>query len=187
MSTSTSNTQLKQLKASNSERINGKVKIQTKADPSFTIAPNPGPNATSSKAPNGVQAQEVEGVSPEQRRRASGRPQMTPEEQKLALRKRVSLFYEKYVYHVYIGRAIHSDDQRYNGFDGRCLLVLVRNSTTNILAKYKDATPSFIIHLHPTHFRFDQQVHDFGIFRISSLGQCILLQQSHEGNLGMHS
>jgi hypothetical protein len=39
------------------------------------------------------------------------------------------------------------------------LTLLVRNSTTNILAKYKDAAPSLIIHLHPTHFRFDQQVY----------------------------
>jgi hypothetical protein len=37
----------------------------------------------------------------------------------------------------------------------------VRNSTTNILAKYKDAAPSLIVHLHPTHFRFDQQVRPY--------------------------
>lgn len=30
-------------------------------------------------------------------------------------------------------------------------------STSHILKKYKGSSPSFTIHLHPTHFRFDQQ------------------------------
>ena len=62
------------------------------------------------------------------------------------------------------------------------LVCVVRNSTTNILAKYKDATPSFIIHLHPTHFRFDQQVYA-AIYTIAYIsGGRVLVQQSHEGN-----
>ncbi|KZF24025.1 hypothetical protein L228DRAFT_266389 [Xylona heveae TC161] len=38
---------------------------------------------------------------------------------------------------------------------------LVR-TTAHILRKYRDAPPSLIIHLHPTHFRFDQQDGSFG-------------------------
>ena len=30
-------------------------------------------------------------------------------------------------------------------------------STSHILKKYKKAAPSVVLHLHPTHFRFDQQ------------------------------
>jgi hypothetical protein len=55
------------------------------------------------------------------------------------------------------GRTVYSYHQWYRA--DVSVLTIVRNSTTNILAKYKDATPSLIVHLHPTHFRFDQQVH----------------------------
>jgi len=87
MSTATSSTHLKQIKASPVERINGKIKIQNKLD-SNQNAPNSGPpHGTSAKPTTAPQA---EGLSPDQRRRVSGRHQMTPEEQKIALRKRVS-------------------------------------------------------------------------------------------------
>jgi hypothetical protein len=92
MATAAGNTQLKQIKALPTERINGKIKIQNKQDMSS-------PNVTNANvAPNGtipnvnakaVSGQQGEGLSPEQRRRVSGRPQMTTEEQKQALRKRV--------------------------------------------------------------------------------------------------
>jgi hypothetical protein len=59
-----------------------------------------------------------------------------------------------------LGRTVHPHNQWYSTLvNDYMLTVLVRNSTTNILAKYKDSAPSLIIHLHPTHFRFDQQVY----------------------------
>ena len=85
MSAGTSNTYLKQIKASPAERINGKVKLPPKSEANGSLSAN-APNGTTGKGPNGQQA---EGMSPEQRKRVSGRPQMTTEEQKIALRKRV--------------------------------------------------------------------------------------------------
>ena len=90
MSSTASNTQLKQIKASPAERINGKIKIQNKQD--FTNMTN------TSGVPNGAAAttngkpttgQQGEVITPEQRRKPTGRPQMTTEEQRQALRKRV--------------------------------------------------------------------------------------------------
>lgn len=87
MSTTTSNTHLKQIKASPAERINGKVKAQNKQDSNGVG--NIAPNGTTAKVTNAG----VEGLSPEQqKRRVSGRPQMTSEEQRLALRKRVRIY-----------------------------------------------------------------------------------------------
>lgn len=39
--------------------------------------------------------------------------------------------------------------------------VIVR-TTEHILQKFNGRTPSLILHLHPTHFRFDQQDGSFG-------------------------
>jgi hypothetical protein len=90
MSTTISNTHLKQVKASTADRINGKVKIQNKQDSNSNVTTGSTPNGTPGKVTNGLQPQQqAEGLSPEQRRRVSGRPQMTAEEQRLALRKRV--------------------------------------------------------------------------------------------------
>ena len=90
MSTTTSNTQLKQIKASPAERINGKIKIQNKQDFTNLTNTNGVPNGTVTTA-NGkpTTGQQGEGLTPDQRRKTSGRPQMTTEEQRLALRKRV--------------------------------------------------------------------------------------------------
>jgi hypothetical protein len=90
MATTTSNTHLKQIKASPAERINGKIKIQNKQDANGTnISTNAnGPNGTA-PAKTATGGQQIEGLSPEQRRRVSGRPQVTTEEQKLAFRRRV--------------------------------------------------------------------------------------------------
>jgi hypothetical protein len=78
MSAAGGNTYLKQIKASPVERINGKVKLPAKTEGAVVG------NGQSTKA-----GQQGEGMSPEQRRRVSGRPPMTSEEQKVALRKRV--------------------------------------------------------------------------------------------------
>jgi len=90
MTAATGNTHLKQIKASPAERINGKIKIQNKQEYSSVtngnIPTNGNAAATTGKATTGQQG---EGLSPEQRRRVSGRAQMTTEEQRLALRKRV--------------------------------------------------------------------------------------------------
>jgi hypothetical protein len=90
MSTTTSNTQLKQIKASPAERINGKIKIQNKQDFTNLTNTNSVPNGTATTT-NGKPAsgQQGEVITLEQRRKTSGRPQMTTEEQRLALRKRV--------------------------------------------------------------------------------------------------
>ena|SRR5215471_18905031 len=90
MSSTTSNTQLKQIKASPAERINGKIKIQNKQD--FTNMTNTsgvsnGTTTTTNGKPTTGQQGEV--LTPEQRRKTTGRPQMTTEEQRQALRKRV--------------------------------------------------------------------------------------------------
>jgi hypothetical protein len=88
MSTTTSNTHLKQIKASPAERINGKVKAQSKQDSNSNGVGNIVSNGTAAKVTNNG----TDGLSPEQqRRRVSGRPQMTSEEQKMALRKRVRM------------------------------------------------------------------------------------------------
>ena len=87
MATSTSNTNLKQIKASPADRINGKIKIQNKADVNANTPVNAAPNGSA----KGTGEQRTTALSPEQRRRVSGRPQMTTEEQRLALRKRVSV------------------------------------------------------------------------------------------------
>ena len=90
MSTAISNTHLKQIKASPAERINGKIKIQNKQDiPGKTNIKGASNGTASGTAVKATTGQQGEGLSPEQRRRVSGRPQMTPEEQKQALRKRV--------------------------------------------------------------------------------------------------
>jgi hypothetical protein len=81
MSAAGGNTYLKQIKASPVERINGKVKLPAKTEGGVV---GNGHNSGSTKA-----GQQGEGMSPEQRRRVSGRPPMTSEEQKVALRKRV--------------------------------------------------------------------------------------------------
>jgi hypothetical protein len=90
MAATSGNTHLKQIKASPAERINGKVKIQNKQDyppaANGNVLTNGNAAATTAKATTGQQG---EGLSPEQRRRVSGRPQMTTEEQRLAMRKRV--------------------------------------------------------------------------------------------------
>lgn len=90
MTAATGNTHLKQIKASPAERINGKIKIQNKQDypplNNGNVPTSGNAAATTGKATTGQQG---EGLSPEQRRRVSGRPQMTTEEQRLALRKRV--------------------------------------------------------------------------------------------------
>lgn len=39
---------------------------------------------------------------------------------------------------------------------------LLVQTAAHILQKYKDAPPSLILHLHPTHFRFEQQDGSFG-------------------------
>ena len=81
MSTTSSNSQLKQIKASPAERINGKIKIQnTNGVPNGTAATI---NGKPSTGPQG------EVLNSDQRRKATGRPQMTTEEQRQALRKRV--------------------------------------------------------------------------------------------------
>lgn len=155
MSSGTSNTHLKQIKALPAERINGKIRIQNKQDYASMTNGNVTTNGNASTATGkATSGQQGEGFSPEQRRRVSGRPQMTTEEQKLALRKRVWI------------TAIIVDASRWSNSFQRSMVYkkledadfVVRNSTTNILAKYKDQAPSLIIHLHPTHFRFDQQV-----------------------------
>lgn len=86
MATTTSNTNLKQIKASPAERINGKIKPQNKVDNNANAPANPAPNGSA----KGTGEQQT-ALSPDQRRRVSGRPQMTTEEQRLALRKRVSV------------------------------------------------------------------------------------------------
>jgi hypothetical protein len=96
-------TQLKQLKASPADRINGKIKLSTNnaqngpnsqargnADSASAAA---GP-ASVNNAPNGTaatRAGQPDGLSPEQRRRVSGRTPLTQEEQKNILRKKVRL------------------------------------------------------------------------------------------------
>jgi|SRR5277367_3576680 hypothetical protein len=93
MATTTSNTHVKQIKATSAERINGKVKLQNnKADGTPVNATvNGGQSTTSSSGKGGVTTNGSvgEGLSPEQRRRISGRPQMTTEEQRQAVRKKV--------------------------------------------------------------------------------------------------
>ena len=37
------------------------------------------------------------------------------------------------------------------------LIVVTVKTTQHMLKKYSKVLPSFILHLHPTHFRFDQQ------------------------------
>ena len=86
MATTTSNTNLKQIKASPADRINGKIKIQNKADVTASTPANPAPNGTA----KGIGETQTTALSPDQRRRVSGRPQMTTEEQRLAMRKRVT-------------------------------------------------------------------------------------------------
>lgn len=172
MATANGNTFLKQIKTLPVERINGKVKLSTKAESNGSASAN----AQSSTVGKGANAQQGEGLSPEQRRRASGRQLMTPEEQKIQLRKRVYLA-------LFIVANIKVE-QFIPTINGISVLVLpltciVRNSTTNILAKYKEATPSLVVHLYPTHFRFDQQV--CCPYYILMSGGRILLQQSHEG------
>jgi hypothetical protein len=83
MSAAGGNTYLKQIKASPAERVNGKVKLPAKTDGGVV---GNGQNGGTGKG-----GQQGEGLSPEQRRRVSGRPPMTSEEQKVALRKRVCL------------------------------------------------------------------------------------------------
>jgi len=98
MSTATANTNSKQVKPASTDRLNGKIKLQNKLDASAASASSNvvvnGSTTTSSTASatakSTAQGGQVEGMSPEQRRRVSGRPQMTAEEQKIALRKRAS-------------------------------------------------------------------------------------------------
>jgi hypothetical protein len=87
MATTASNTNLKQIKASPAERVNGKIKLQNKADVNANAPANAAPNGTA----KATGEQQTAALSPEQRRRVSGRPQMTSEEQRLAMRKRVSV------------------------------------------------------------------------------------------------
>lgn len=101
MSTATSSMNLKQIKAASSDRINGKIKIQNKADTSSSTNSNVvvngsttavAPSNTASTTTNNkstTQGGQNDQMSPDQRRRVSGRTQMTAEEQKIALRKRV--------------------------------------------------------------------------------------------------
>jgi hypothetical protein len=100
MATTTSNTHVKQIKATSAERINGKVKLQNnKADGSGNATPvngtassaNAGQPTTISTGKGGASTNGTagEGLSPEQRRRISGRPQMTTEEQRQTIRKKV--------------------------------------------------------------------------------------------------
>jgi hypothetical protein len=89
MSGTTSNTQLKQIKASSAERINGKIKIQNKQDFTNMTNTNGVPNGTAASTNGKPATGQGEVLSLDQRRRASGRPQMTTEEQRQALRKRV--------------------------------------------------------------------------------------------------
>jgi len=100
MATTTSNTHVKQIKATSAERINSKVKLQNnKADGIANVTPvngtvssaNGAPPTTISAGKGGASTNGStgEGLSPEQRRRISGRPQMTTEEQRQAVRKKV--------------------------------------------------------------------------------------------------
>ena len=106
MATTTSNTHVKQIKASSGERINGKVKLQNnKADGGANANPANGTGSTTSTATASGHTSAVssgkggattngpagESLSPEQRRRISGRPQMTTEEQRQAVRKKVPI------------------------------------------------------------------------------------------------
>jgi hypothetical protein len=84
MATSTSNSNLKQIKASPADKINGKVKIQNKADGNAALPPANG----FAKATGEHQ---TTALSPDQRRRVSGRGPPTTEEQRMILRKRVSM------------------------------------------------------------------------------------------------
>jgi hypothetical protein len=163
MAATGSNSHFKQIKALPAERINSKIKIQNKQDYSSmtngNVTTNGSAPTTNAKATAGQQG---EGPSLEQRRRVSGRPQMTAEEQKLALRKKVPNLRVNQL--TITGRAVYTYHQRFSIYLSN-VNILVRNSTTNILAKYKDQVPSLIIHLHPTHFRFDQQD---GVFSYNS-------------------
>jgi hypothetical protein len=87
MATANGNTYLKQIKTLPAERINGKVKLPTKAESNGSASANVQNNTVG----KGTNVQQGEGLSPEQRRRASGRQLMTPEEQKIQLRRRVYL------------------------------------------------------------------------------------------------
>jgi hypothetical protein len=111
MSTATTNTNVKQIKAASNDRINGKIKLQNNKSDAASSGSAPSSNAvvngsttTSAGAPsNGSSSGAVaksmttqgggqpEQLSPEQRKRVSGRGAMTAEEQKMALRKRVCL------------------------------------------------------------------------------------------------
>jgi len=102
-------TQLKQIKASPADRINGKIKLSSGTSSATTTAAQAKQQADSNAAsasaaagpssanaaPNGTgpaaatKGPQPEGSSPEQRRRVSGRANLTPEEQKMMLRKRV--------------------------------------------------------------------------------------------------
>jgi hypothetical protein len=96
-------TQLKQIKASPADRINGKIKLSTNnaqnganGQPRGTTDSASAAAGTSSVngAPNGTAASKAgqpDGLSPEQRRRVSGRTPLTQEEQKNILRKKVRL------------------------------------------------------------------------------------------------
>src|SRR5271169_3343210 len=103
MATTTSNTHVKQIKGSSGDRINGKVKLQNnnKADGGANATPVNGTvsTTTTSGQPSAISTGKGgatangtagEGLSPEQRRRISGRPQMTTEEQRQVVRKKVS-------------------------------------------------------------------------------------------------
>ena len=84
---------------------------------------------------------------------------MTTEEQRLALRKRVCPLTELMLNKSQVEQFIPTINGIFLFVSDARSRLLVRNSTTNILAKYKDAAPSLIVHLHPTHFRFEQQVY----------------------------
>ena len=87
MSASASSTHLKQVKASPAERINGKVKVPNKLDQPQNQAQTPAPNGTAAKL---TSAPQQEASAQDARRKASGRSQLTFEEQKQQMRKRVS-------------------------------------------------------------------------------------------------
>lgn len=87
MSASASSTHLKQMKASPAERINGKVKVPNKLDQQQTQPQTPAPNGTVAKP---TSAPQQEASAQDARRKASGRSQLSFEEQKQQMRKRVS-------------------------------------------------------------------------------------------------
>lgn len=108
MATTTGNAHVKQIKASSSgDRINGKVKLQNnnKADGGANANAVNGTGSTTSTATASGHTSAVstgkggatsngpagESLSPEQRRRISGRPQMTTEEQRQVVRKKVPI------------------------------------------------------------------------------------------------